>query len=95
MNKLLFTYDLNKDSPSNKWTRIRDAITETFPTHWRRLTTTWIVETPSSPSQVRDWLLQYLDANDELLVVDISGKEAAWSGIDNEGSAWLSKVLGR
>ena len=72
MNKILFTYDLNKDASSDKWGKIRDVIVATFPTHWRRLTTTWIVETPSTPTQVRDWLMQFLDSNDELLVVDIS-----------------------
>jgi hypothetical protein len=93
MNKILFTYDLNKDSPSDKWGEIRDVIVAAFPTHWRRLTTTWIVETPSTPTQVRDWLRQFLDSNDELLVADISGKEIAWAGLDDSDAKWLNDVL--
>ena len=95
MRKILFTYDLNKDSPSDKWGKIRDAIAQTFPTRWCRLTTTWIVETPHSPAQVHAWLAQFLDSNDELFVVDITGKEAAWSGIDKGGADWLTDVLNR
>lgn len=95
MNKILFTYDLNKETSSNKWGEIRAAITATFPTHWNRLTTTWIVETEHTPEQVRDWLLQFLDSNDEAFVVDISGKAASWHGIDSRGSGWLRDVLMR
>lgn len=94
MKKVLFTYDLNRDQHTDKWERVKEAIVKTFPTHWRRLTTTWIVETDWSAAQVRDWLAPMLDSDDELLVVVLTG-EAAWSGIDERGSEWLKKVLPR
>ncbi|WP_156909597.1 hypothetical protein [Ottowia thiooxydans] len=31
--------------------------------------------------------------NDELFVVDITGKEAAWSGLDKRSTDWLSSEL--
>ncbi|RZS35832.1 hypothetical protein EV687_0911 [Corticibacter populi] len=95
MKKILFTYDLNKDSPSDKWGRVREAIIRKFPTHWCRLTTTWIVETQLSAVQMRDWLATLLDSNDELFVVDITGSDAAWLGIDAKGATWLREVLNR
>lgn len=95
MNKILFTYDLNKEVSAAKRAQLREAITSTFPTHWSRLTTTWIVETSLTAAQVREWVAQHLDANDELFVVDITGKAAAWQGIDAKGSSWLTDVLGR
>lgn len=93
--KILFTYDLNKESTPAKRQKLRDDIKATFPTHWRRLTTTWIVETEHSAKVVADWLLQSLDSNDELFVVDITGQDAWWFGIDKAGSDWLSDVLNR
>lgn len=95
MKKILFTYDLNKEGSESKRAQLREAIVSTFPTHWSRLTTTWIVETHSSAAQVRDWVSTFLDANDELFVVDITGQEAAWQGIDAKGSEWLVDVLKR
>ncbi|WP_281355054.1 hypothetical protein [Comamonas jiangduensis] len=44
---------------------------------------------------MRDWVSTFLDANDELFVVDITGQEAAWQGIDAKGSEWLVDVLKR
>ena len=95
MNKILFTYDLNKEVSTAKRAYLREAITSTFPTHWTRLTTTWIVDTSLTAAQVRDWVSQHLDSNDELFVVDISGKLAAWQGFDAKGGEWLVDVLSR
>lgn len=95
MNKILFSYDLNKEASAAKRTQLREAIISAFPTRWSRLTTTWIVETSLSAVQVRDWVAQHLDSNDELFVVDISGKQAAWQGFDAKGNEWLTDVLNR
>jgi|GEM_PF-1280753 len=95
MNKILFTYDLNKEVSAAKRAQLREAIISTFPTRWSRLTTTWIVETSLTAVQVRDWVAQHLDSNDELFVVDITGKQAAWQGFDAKGSEWLADVLNR
>jgi hypothetical protein len=37
-------------------------------------------------------LLNYIDSNDALLVVLLSG-EGAWFGIDDDGSKWLKDNL--
>ena len=95
MKKILITYDLNRERQANKWETVNKAIAEQFPSaHWRRLTTTWIVETDWSAAQVRNWLLPLFDSNDELLVAVLTG-EAAWHGIDERGSTWLRDVLPR
>jgi hypothetical protein len=33
-----------------------------------------------------------LDANDELLVIDVSGDARAWKLFNDSGSAWLKKT---
>ncbi|MGB6097906.1 MAG: hypothetical protein WBF95_16615 [Comamonas thiooxydans] len=95
MNRILFTYDLNKEVSAAKRAQLREAIISTFPTRWSRLTTTWIVETSLTAVQVRDWVAQHLDSNDELFVVDITGKAAAWQGFDANADEWLVDVLNR
>lgn len=42
--------------------------------------------------QVRDYLSQYIDENDELLVATV-GVPAAWYGFNDKGSKWLKKEL--
>lgn len=94
MNKILFTYDLNREIYAAKRQALEQAIVKAFPTYWRRLTTTWIVVTPLSAVQVRDWLAQFLDANDELFVADLSSGPIAWSGMDAQAVSWLQGVFG-
>ena len=42
---------------------------------------------------LRDVLKSYLDKNDELLVVNITGDPAAWTGFSDQGSKWLEENL--
>lgn len=42
--------------------------------------------------QVRDELLTLIDSNDELLVAELTGV-AAWYGIKESGSSWLTNNL--
>ncbi|MCZ4315149.1 hypothetical protein O4H66_17215 [Comamonadaceae bacterium G21597-S1] len=91
MNKILFGYDLNKQGQD--YAALIKRIQATFPNYWHCLDSTWIVETPSSATQVRDWLSPLIDSNDELFVVDITGKQAAWKGFTGTCSSWLSDNL--
>lgn len=91
MSKILIGYDLNK--AGQDYSGLIDSIKNTFPTYWHCLDSTWIVETQSTPVEVRDWLAQFLDANDELFVVDISGKAAAWLGFKGSCNDWLANNL--
>jgi hypothetical protein len=56
------------------------------------LDSTWIIRHPGSATTIRDDLKLYVDSNDEILVVKLSG-EAAWCGFNKEGSSWLKKHL--
>lgn len=59
---------------------------------WGRINSnTWAVLTDSTAVQIRDNLLQYLNANDRLMVVR-SGTEAAWRN-SMASSDWLKTNL--
>lgn len=59
---------------------------------WGRLTeSTWAIVADSTAEQVRNFLMQYIDGNDRLVVVK-GGKEAAWvRAIAN--NEWLQQNL--
>ena len=53
----------------------------------------WLVQTPLTAAQVRDRLLPFIDANDKLLVTELSGA-TAWHGLDPVVANWLKGVFG-
>jgi len=91
MSNLLFGYDLNKSGQD--YSGLIAEIYKTFPTYWHCLDSTWIVSTDWSPAQLRDWLWSQMDANDEVFVVDITGKAAAWEGFKDVCQTWLVSNL--
>lgn len=91
MSKILIGYDLNMTG--QRYDTLIALIKKTFPNYWHCLDSTWIVDTSMTPVQVRDWLRTQIDSNDELFVVDISGKAAAWVGFTGDCNDWLSKNL--
>jgi hypothetical protein len=46
----------------------------------RILYSEWIFRSTSSAVEIRDWLQSFIDSNDMLLVVALTG-EAAWTGL--------------
>lgn len=86
---LLIGYDLNR--PGQDYGSLHDAI-KALGSWWHHLDSTWIVDTHKTCTQVRDELSKHIDANDELLVVKLTG-EGAWRGFTPKGSEWLKKHL--
>lgn len=94
MPTFILGFDLNKEGSAyqqaNK--RLSDAIKSLFRQWWHHLDSTWVVLSDLSAVEIRDALAPYLDANDELLVVQSSGI-GAWKGFNAEGSSWLQSHL--
>lgn len=91
MKNILVGYDLNQ--PMQNYEGLIKQLKAGYSTWWHNLDSTWIIRTAKSPVQVRDELLPYLDANDEILVIDITGGAAAWNGFSATGSLWLKNHL--
>ncbi|HEF4758047.1 TPA: hypothetical protein SAN82_000431 [Pseudomonas putida] len=89
MATFLIGYDLNR--PVQNYSNLIEAIKK-IGAWWHHLDSTWIVKSESSTSAIRDYLRPHIDANDELLVVKLSGS-GAWSGFDSSGSSWLKSNL--
>lgn len=86
MRTILVAYDLNR--PGQLYPALYEAL-KAVPLWWHYLDSTWLLRTDESAVQVRDRLMQHVDANDELLVVDVTSPEAAWSGFDERASQWI------
>ncbi|MEC5395253.1 CRISPR-associated protein Cas2 [Bergeyella sp. RCAD1439] len=89
MKSILIGYDLN--STGQNYESLIEAIKE-FGIWWHCLDSTWIIKTSLTPEQIRDKLLLKIDANDELLVVELV-RNAAWYGFNKECSDWLQNNL--
>jgi hypothetical protein len=89
MRTLLVGYDLNK--AGQDYDDLIDVL-ETFD-HWHDLDSTWLIRTDETPTAVRDNLKRFLDSNDELLVIDVSGDAAAWTGFSASANAWIKAAL--
>jgi hypothetical protein len=85
MKTYLVGYDLNR--PEQNYADLIEAIKK-YSTWWHHLDSTWIIKTDDSAATVRDSLVAHIDANDELLVVGLTG-EGAWRGLNDKGSKWL------
>ena len=91
MGTYLIGYDLNK--PSQNYDELHEAI-KSLGAWWHHLDSTWIGKHDGPSTTIRDYLKPYIDSNDELLVVKLTG-EAAWTGFNQRGSDWLRENLNR
>lgn len=91
MASILIGYDLKKSGQD--YTSLINAIKSIGPNYWHCLDSTWIIKTNHSATAIRDTLSAYVDNNDKLLVIDITGGEAAWRGFNTECSSWLTNNL--
>lgn len=85
---LMVGYDLKE---GEDYSNLIAAI-KTYDKWWHHLDSTWIISTADSPTQVRDYLKQFLHSDDKILVATI-GAPAAWKGFNDRGSSWLSANL--
>ena len=86
MRTFLIDYDLNV--PGKDYTSLI-AYIRTFPNWCHYLKSGWMVQAESTAAQVRDGLLQHIDATDDVLVIDVTGAGAAWYGLSAEISNWI------
>jgi hypothetical protein len=91
MSTLLVGYDLNK--PGQQYAPLIEKL-KGLGGWWHCLDSTWLISTTLTPVQLRDQLKPLIDVSDELLVIDVSGDQAAWRGFETKCSDWLVQNLG-
>lgn len=91
MNTLLVAYDLNK--PGKNYSELIDAIKGLGSGWWHHLDSTWLVKADLTPVEARNRLATFIDSDDELLVINVTNRAAAWRGFNDRGSKWIKDNL--
>jgi hypothetical protein len=90
MRTLLVGYDLNR--PGQNYQQLYKAL-KSNSLWWHHLDSTWLLRTHETAVQMRDRLKVHIDAGDELLVLDVTGDAAAWTGFSERGGQWIKNHL--
>lgn len=91
MNNYLIGYDLMRQGQNyeNLYEGIKKASNGNW---WHHLDSTWIIQSEHSALTIRNYLLDYIDSNDKIIVLQLS-KDGAWFNISDEGNKWLYNNL--
>lgn len=81
-------YDLRK--PDRNYDDLIKEL-KSFGTWWHQTGSVWIVVTSKTTVEVRDYLKQFIDANDKLFVAQVSKNWAA-SGFTEQEYNWLKSI---
>jgi hypothetical protein len=92
MATILIAYDVHP-AKGKAYDDLIKAI-QSLGTWWHHLETVWIVQSVDTPAEIRDRLASHVGMEDQLLVIDISGDNARWVGINDAGSKWLAENIG-
>lgn len=90
MRTLLISYDVDRSQQRHR--RLIDALRRE-PHYWHYLDSTWIVRTPERAGQMRDRLGRFVEGDDELLVLDVTGADHAHQGFSTKAGRWLDDHL--
>lgn len=87
---ILVSYDLV--APGRNYDELLDHL-RSYSGYCNPLESFWLVRTSFSETEVRDKVANFLDSNDKLLVMDVSGDAAAWRGLSSDNATWIKNNL--
>jgi len=90
MNTLLISYDLM--APGKDYQRLWSHL-ESYSNHFKPLESFWLIKTSLSAKDARDKIKQFMDLNDRLIVIKVTGAEAAWNNLGDTANQWLKNNL--
>ena len=86
MSTLLVGYDLHR--PGQDYKELTEFL-KSQSTWWHALDSTWIVVTSHTASELRDEIKRLIDANDDVLIVDVKSDAWASYGLSEAANTWL------
>lgn len=88
---ILIAYDIHPTSDTSYDDLV--AAIHSLGAWWHHLETVWMVRSERTPDEIRDQLQRYIGSDDQLLVLDVTGDRAGWTGINAVGSEWLEDYI--
>lgn len=92
MNTYLISYDLRVPETSEDYKKLINHI-KSYTSWATPLKSVWFIKTSKSVSQIRDDLNTETDANDGILVIDVTGSNWGTIGISNKVTDWMKVNL--
>jgi hypothetical protein len=86
---VLIAYDLNR--PGQNYDALIKEL-KSIGSYARPLESTWLINTTHTPAAIRDYLKDFIDAGDKLLVVALAGDWATY-GIHTDVVTWLKNSI--
>lgn len=90
MNTLLVGYDLNR--PSQNYEDLFKII-KAEGTWCHNLDSAWLVRSSKTASELLETIAGHIGKSDEVIVIDITGRSAAWINFPQEASDWVQRNL--
>jgi len=90
MNTVLVTYDLM--APGKDYSKLWEHL-KSYTDYIKPLESFWLLRTSYSAEGVRDKVRLYVDSNDRLMVIDVTGDAAAWLNLSVQQSQWIKNNL--
>jgi hypothetical protein len=89
MNTILATYDLRgRDETSQDYARLIAEL-KAYKNVINPLYSVWVIQSDWTAKQVRDDLVRWIDDDDRLLVIDVTGGDVAWRRLRSADADWL------
>ena len=92
MKTYLISYDLRIPETSADYQKLIKYI-KSFSSWAKPLKSVWFIKTYKSVSEVRDELNKEIDANDGVLVIDVTGANWGTIGVSKEVTDWMEEHL--
>lgn len=90
MNTLMISYDLI--APGRGYEALRSFI-ESHSKWAKPVESLYLIKTHKSAKDLKTELLSYLDTNDKVIVIDVTGDGASWKGLSDKVSDWIHSNL--
>ncbi len=90
MNTLLVSYDLK--TPGKDYQKLWDHL-KSYSYYCKPLESFWLIKTSLSAEAGRDNIKLFMDLNDRLIVINVTGRETAWSNLAEANSQWIKNNL--
>ncbi|MBP8591051.1 hypothetical protein KBI33_01105 [Candidatus Shapirobacteria bacterium] len=92
MNTFLITYDLGLPETYEDY-KLLSQYLKSYPYWAKPLQSVWLVKTTKTVSEVRDEIKSKIDANDKVLVIDVTRTGWATFNVSKEVTDWMKNNL--
>ncbi len=90
MSTYLVSYDLIR--PGKDYTHLLEHL-RSYSDWAKPLESVWLLKSGLGIAELRNTIQAHMDSNDKILVVDITGKAAAWDKLPNDVSTWIKNNI--